>query len=151
MTPATEALLRRIAAAPCPKCNGAGFLYDMSDEGHNCVACSGTGRRTSGLLDECPLTYGWDESTQTYRHRPDWHPKVVCECGGTGCVLPSEAECFWRLTLAMGACDVELTEDGWLAYEDWRHDSARIIEEGATPLDALAIAAAKSLGLEATA
>lgn len=112
------------------------------------------------LLDECPGIWT-GVGSRKYGH--DHDPELRYHCAACPCqnipsrtVVPSEAECFWRLTLVSGATKLERhqTLDGdtyWVAttlngYEEdviWGEEVV-----GTDPLDALARAVEQALGLE---
>src|SRR3990172_6748127 len=113
MTPELQALYRRVAQA---------------------LAAQGA---EPGLLDVCPRVKGYING-HLHRKRSDdcvW-------CGGTGTVVPRDAECFWRLFKYAGSRHYELDFRGFWVVDD--DDETRSTD----PLDALLRAVAQSLGLK---
>jgi len=120
MTPELQALYRQVAQALDARGVEHGLLGD-------CRLCCGKGAHT-GLIN--PETRNW----------------TTCEeCQGIGTIVPSEAECFYRLFKVAGSRHYELDWRGRWTVDDDEDTGSN------NPLDALLRAAAQSLGLEAPA
>ena len=131
MTPEQEALYRRITAA----LEQRGAVVKLL------LVCPASACRNGRVTVPAKVLEG----------ERSWN---CSRCQGTGTVVPSKAECFWRLTLAADR-PVDLYPIGhgrWVVSLPPQGMVRRIHEgEGANPLDALMHAVAQSLGLEEAA
>src|SRR3990167_4501060 len=100
------------------------------------------------LLDKCSCTHPPKmEHCLACAHdrSPKRHGDWCTRCNGHGVVVPSEAECFWRLTLTSKGCEVRQMEpDSWLA---WHPGDDLTGFRGSSPLAALLRAVAQSVGV----
>ena len=115
-----------------------------------------------GLLDECGCSFLMNNHAVHCAGRGSEHNRSLYQrggyhkcCHGFGVVVPSDAECFYRLVLAYKGAQVwrkYLKPDSpWQTHglgDEFGHPS---YVEGTTPLDALLRAVAQSLGLEVAA
>ena len=99
------------------------------------------------LLDGCPV------KANPFK----LHDQPCRVCYDTGTVVPLQAECFWRLTLAIlkeGIREIIITDWSDTQMNDVgvtlvkANTRSNVFESGTDPLDALVQAVAKSLGLE---